>query len=125
MNKDTAQLGGDLAAWHHVKTNDPRPLFGVTLTGFYSERYERDQNGEPLSLGCFFLHDTELYRAWGRVADEHCSFHSLRLPDGIMSEPIAGCPDVSLILNDAGAHIVIKRDGQEVIRHPTTVAPTT
>jgi len=100
------QLGTDISKWTFIKRIDPRLFDGYLINGFYSERYEIKNEAGHFTMGRFYLNGTEVYRAWGRFSDEHCSFHAMLESDGALSEPISGCPNVSL--NQQSALLVLK-----------------
>ncbi len=106
-------LGSDISKWVFVKRIDPRPFDGYLIQGFYSERYEIKDEAEHFSMGRFYLGDKEMFRAWGKMSEEHCSFHALLKKSGGLSEPIAGCPAVSLSeITDTTANLVLKMPGE-------------
>ncbi len=102
-------LGSDISKWTLTKRSDPRLFEGYLIQGFYAEQYEIKNDTEHFSMGRFFLNGDEVYRAWGKLAEEHCSFHALLKKSGELSEPIAGCPAVSLSeITDTTANLVLK-----------------
>lgn len=77
-------------------------------------------DGVPCSLAQFFLDDAEIYRAWGLKADEHCSYHSVRLQGGSMSSPIESCPKVSVVEEDSKTGAIRLETPEGDVEYPVT-----
>ena len=92
--KPLNERGSDLSDWRITKRNDPRPLDGTVLDGFYSISHEHSEDPN-LAMTRFFLHTQELYRAWGYKHETHCSYHAIRLSDDTWMT-IPGCPHYTL-----------------------------
>ncbi len=117
MNKITKSLtnaGCSLQGWSEYKRKDVYEDNGVIMPGMYSRYYEEVLDDEELSVGCFFLNDIEILRAWGRKQDEHCSYHMV-FHDGKEVGPIVGCPDKRIEFRDGKPVYVVTVEGTEYV----------
>lgn len=96
---DTKSLGLSLNNWEYAYTRNPRPIDEVTVPNFWADFFTQTVDGEVWSMGRFYFHETELYRAWGRKEDLHCSYHMLLHEVEIVR---TGCPCVALEKTDSG-----------------------
>ena len=97
---DITNTGLALEDWTMTKRNDPRPVDGHTIDGFYS--LSHSHNTIPgLVMARFFLHDQELYRAWGWKEESHCSYHLLLVE--VNPLPHTGCPPVAVVRGEQDA----------------------
>ena len=67
---------------------------GVAVPGLCGAFYRCTDGARTLSIGIYLLGTAELFRAWGYVDEEHCTFHSVTCVDGDVDGPYTGCPDV-------------------------------
>lgn len=116
-------LGMNMEGWSEHKTRDPRPVNGYVIKGMASISYRQTQDGTMYSMGRFFLDEKEVYRAWGLFEEEHCSFNSVKLASR-MSDPIEGCPDVSVTLKGDTQGILVLRALREEMKHMVTILGT-
>ena len=97
MQPDISKAGLDLSKWTEVRRNDPRPIGGKIIKGFYS--LSHTHNSLPnLVMARFFLDHKELHRAWGWKQEKHCSYHVLFVKDDI--ELRKGCPPVRVVCGE-------------------------
>ena len=102
---DVTTTGLALDDWRMTKRNDPRPVDGYTIVGFYSLSHEHTTIPD-LVMARFFLADRELHRAWGWRNEQHCSFHLLLVAANPRPHP--GCPPVAVV-----------RGKQDVLKYTT------
>jgi hypothetical protein len=91
MKADISQTGIHLSQWTVTKKNDPRPIDGQVIQNFYSLSHIHTSIPQAV-MTRFFLGNTELYRAWGFLDEEHCRFHAILLNS--IPKPTQGCPPV-------------------------------
>jgi len=117
MNTSDISIAGlNLADWTIIKHNDPRPVDGHTIDGFYSLSHKH--NTIPgLVMARFFLHDRELHRAWGWKEESHCSYHLLLVEKE--PRPHGGCPPFNVARGEQD--VLQYRTGDSVISLPITI----
>lgn len=116
MKTDISKTGLDLSEWIETRKNNPRPMDGKVIEGFYSLSHKHRTIPE-LVMARFFLGDRELHRAWGFKQDLHCSFHVLFVTDRVKS--CVGCPPVQVVLGgDDSLQYTID---EEVIKIPVKI----
>jgi hypothetical protein len=91
---DITNTGLILEDWTMTKRNEPRPVDGHTIEGFYSLTHNHTTIS-GLVMARFFLHGQELYRAWGWKEEPHCSYHLLLVEENPV--PHIGCPPVEVV----------------------------
>lgn len=112
-NLDTSE-----APWKEVRTSNLRPVDGVVAEGFHSIVYECSFENVRYSLARFYLYDVELFRAWGVVTEEHCSFHRYRNVDDSWGGTKKGCPSFSIDVKHSKLSIGSQEDA---ILYPITI----
>jgi len=105
MNTDFKILGLTVEGWQLVRTNNPRPIDERVIKGYWSQVYEQTIDDVVWSMGQFFFHDQELFRAWGVKKEEHCSFHTIQAESGVVHE---GCPQYTLTTTQDGYVLVLE-----------------
>lgn len=102
-------VGLDLPHWELMRRNDPRPIEGKIIVGFYSLSHQHTHN-EKLVMARFFLKEEELYRAWGWKDDPHCAYHYIVEANEVRK----GCPQIALTkTNNADWVLKVGANGQE------------
>jgi hypothetical protein len=94
VKPDIINTGLALNNWTMTKRNDPRPIDGQIIKNFYSLSHSHNTIPE-LVMARFFLHNQELYRAWGWKEEAHCSYHLLLIER--YPKPRVGCPPVEVV----------------------------
>ena len=81
------------------------------INGIKAMIYHKKINGADWSLGRFFLNEKEIFRAWGLVSDEYCSFNMVNFDTG-WSPSMTGCPDIEV----KDEYLILKA-GEQKIKH--------
>ncbi|CAM3127236.1 hypothetical protein [Stackebrandtia soli] len=76
---------------------------GAAIPGLIGAYYRTTLGDRKESVGIYMVNGVELFRAWGFVDDEHCSYHTIALPGGGVVGPFVGCPNIE-----------VRREGEQV-----------
>ncbi|GIM92293.1 hypothetical protein Ato02nite_040860 [Paractinoplanes toevensis] len=109
----------DISEFMLMRTQDDAPFEGVPVPGLRASYFHRDEDGRTATVGCYFLGDREILRAWGYADEEHCRHNAVRGRDGW--HPAAdGCPEVELIRDGQAAVIglAVRAPNGEWVRAP-------
>ncbi|MEU4236732.1 hypothetical protein [Actinoplanes sp. NPDC026619] len=68
--------------------------------------FRRDEGGRTATVGCYYLGDREILRAWGWADEEHCRHHAVREPGGGWHPASDGCPVADVVRDGQAGDVV-------------------
>lgn len=104
----------NLDGWEKYATNSDYVYDSTPVIGLQQDAYQKNRDGEAISVGVFYYHGIPAYIAWGLKSAVHCGFHATLASDETVGEMRLGCPDIVPTKNETGEVMGFVLDGQEV-----------